>query len=93
MNKMNWLDHLIHDRNKQAFPILTYPASQLLCITVKELVTNANWQAMGMRLIADRYDMPAVASYMDLSVEDEAFGAHTVYGVDEIPTIIGKLIQ
>ena len=93
MNMLNWLDHLIHDRNKKAFPILSYPAAQLLYITVKELVTNANWQAMGMRLIADRYDMPAVASYMDLSVEAEAFGAHTVYGVDEIPTIIGKLIE
>ena len=48
---------------------------------------------MGMRLIADRYDMCASTSYMDLSVEAEAFGAHTVYGVDEIPTIIGKLIE
>ncbi len=93
MNMMTWLDQIIHERNKKPFPLLTYPAVQLMYIPVKELVTNSAWQAMGMRLIADRYKMPAATSYMDLSVEAEAFGAHTVYGVDEIPTIIGKLID
>lgn len=93
MNMNTWIDQMIHERNKKPFPLLTYPAVQLMFITVKELVENSAWQAMGMRLIADRYDMPASTSYMDLSVEAEAFGAHTVYGVDEIPTIIGKLIN
>lgn len=93
MNMYNWIDQVIHDRNKKPFPLLTYPSVQMMYITVKELVSNSLWQAMGMRLIADQYDMCASTSYMDLSVEAEAFGAHTVYGVDEIPTIIGKLIE
>jgi len=93
MNMTGWLDQLIHNRNKKPMPLLTYPAVQMMFISVKELVNNPNWQAMGMRLIADRYDMPAVVSYMDLSVEAEAFGAHCVYGEEEVPTITGRLIS
>jgi hypothetical protein len=36
-----------------------YPSVQLMYINVEELVHNSRWQALGMRLIADRYNMPA----------------------------------
>ena len=93
MNMNNWVDQMIYDRNKKAFPILAYPSVQLLYVTVKELVSTPAYMAMGMRLIADRYQMPAALSYMDLSVEAEAFGATCVYQADEVPTIIGRLID
>ena len=92
MDMYSWIDRVKYGE-KKPMPILSYPAAQLLFITVKELVESSSYQALGMRLIADRYDMPAALSYMDLSVEAEAFGAHTVYGVDEVPTIIGRLID
>ena len=93
MNMENWINLQIAERNKPAFPLLAYPAAQLLFITVKELVCSAPSMAIGMRLIADRYRMPAAVSFMDLSVEAEAFGATCVYQADEVPTIIGKLIS
>ena len=93
MNMYNWIDQQIYDRNKKAFPILAYPTVQLLFVTVKELVTSSANMAMGMRLMADRYKMPAAVSYMDLSVEAEAFGATCVYQADEVPTIIGRLVD
>lgn len=92
MDMYNWIERVIYGE-KKPFPILAYPAADLLFITVKELVDSSNYQALGMRLIADRYDMPAALAYMDLSVEAEAFGAHCVYSSDEVPTIIGKLID
>ena len=92
MNMYNWIDQIIYTERKKALPILSFPASQYLYVTVRELVANSNHMAIGMRAIADNFDMPAALSYMDLSVEAEAFGAHTVYGADDVPTIIGKLI-
>jgi len=74
-------------------PILAFPAVQHLYITVRELVADSNHQTIGLRLIADNYDMPAIMNYMDLSIEAEVFGAHTVFSADEIPTIIGKLLK
>jgi uroporphyrinogen decarboxylase len=49
--------------------------------------------ALGVRLIADRYDMPFATTYMDLSVEAEAFGATCTYHTDDIPTITGQLVS
>lgn len=93
MNMYNWLSQQIHAEIKKPLPILSFPATQYLYITVRELVADPVHQAVGMRLIADNFDMPAALGYMDLSVEAEAFGAHTVYSSDEVPTIIGKLLK
>ena len=93
MNMYKWIAKMIHTDYKKALPILSFPAVQELFITVRELVASSTYQAMGMRMIADKYDMPAAMSYMDLSVEAEAFGAQTVYAADEVPTIIGSMIS
>ena len=93
MNMYNWIEQQIYTERKKSLPILAFPAVQYLYVTVRELVADSNHQAIGMRLIADNYDMPAALSYMDLSVEAEAFGAHTVYSADEVPTIIGRLLS
>lgn len=93
MNMYKWIERMIYLEERKAFPLLSFPSVQILYVTVKELVTNSNYQALGMKMIADRYDMPAVPSFMDLSVEAEAFGSRTVYQADEVPTIIGKIIE
>ena len=93
MNMYSWMEQLIYSEKKKALPILSFPAVQFLYVTVRELVADSNHQAIGMRLMADKYDMPAALGYMDLSVEAEAFGAHTVYTADEVPTIIGRLLS
>lgn len=92
MNMYNWVEQIIYTEKKKAMPILSFPSVQYLYVTVRELVADSNHQAIGMRLIADNFDMPAALTYMDLSVEAEAFGAYTVFKADEIPTIIGRLI-
>jgi len=91
MNMYNWIEKMIYG-DKKALPVLSFPSVQSLYITVKELVASSAYQAMGMKLIADRYDMPASLTFMDLSVEAEAFGARAVYGTDDVPTITGKLV-
>jgi uroporphyrinogen decarboxylase len=88
MNMYNWVEQTIYTERKKALPILTFPAVQYLYLTVRELVADSNHQAVGMRLIADNFDMPACLSYMDLSVEAEAFGAHTVFKADEVGRLV-----
>ena len=93
MNMYRWIERMIYLDDKKPLPLLSFPSVQLLYVTVKELVDSSTYQALGMKMLADKYDMPAVPSFMDLSVEAEAFGARTVYAVDEIPTIIGRLVD
>ena len=93
MNMYKWLERMVNMDEKKALPILAFPSAQLLTVTVKEMTSSSNAQAMGMKMIADRYDMPAAVGFMDLSVEAEAFGSHTIYAVDEVPTIYGHIVQ
>ncbi|MEE0955304.1 MAG: uroporphyrinogen decarboxylase family protein [Eubacterium sp.] len=93
MNMKEWKEQLIHAGEKKAMPLLSYPSTQLMYINVEHLVRDANYQALGMKLLADRYPMPFASSYMDLSVEAEAFGANCVYSPNNIPTITGKIVE
>ena len=94
MNMYKWLSDTIAERNKKAAPLISYPAAQTLYIPVRELVADSSQMAIGMYLIAEHYPMMAFApSYMDLSVEAEAFGAKTVYSDKDVPTVVGKLIE
>jgi uroporphyrinogen decarboxylase len=93
MNMDSWIREQIATQDKKAMPLLSYPAVQLLFITVGDLVKNPDEMALGVRLMADRYNMPFATTYMDLSVEAEAFGANCVYHQDDIPTITGQLIE
>ena len=93
MNMEKWLSEQIANKDKSALPLLSYPAIQLMFINVDELCYDPNCQAIGMKLLADRYDMCLAGGYMDLSVEAEAFGANCVHKRDEIPTITGRLVE
>ncbi len=91
-NKQIWISNQLKDRSK-TMPILSFPAVQLLGITVKELVTSSDNQAKAMKLITDICPTSASVSMMDLSVEAECFGSTVRFFDWEVPTVIGKIIN
>ena len=88
-----WLDDVRDSSVKKAMPILSFPSVQLLGVSVKELISDSEMQAKGMKLVAERTDSSAAVSLMDLSVEAECFGAEIRVSDEEVPTVIGKLIN
>lgn len=94
MNMYKWVDDVIAAEKKQAFPVLSFPSVQKMGVTVKELTASADLQAQGIKLIADSFPKSAAAvSYMDLSLEAEAFGSTIRYSDDEVPTVIGSIVD
>ena len=94
MNMMKWVDDVIAADKKKAMPVLTFPSVQMMGdITVNDLVRDANLQAKGMEIIAERTDCAAALSYMDLSVEAEAFGSNIRYSDEDVPTVIGSIVN
>ena len=96
MNQRNmklWLEELCKSPRKQALPILSFPCISLLDIPVSRLISDADTQARGMQLIAEKTNAAASVSLMDLSVEAECFGAHVRFSEDEVPTVRGRLIS
>ena len=92
-NMKEWVESLKGTGAKQPIPVLSFPCVSLLGITVRELISDSELQAKGMKLVADRTDAAASVSFMDLSVEAECFGATVVVSDDEVPTVKGRIIN
>ena len=88
-----WCAELYATEKKKALPILSFPSVALLGVSVRELIANSELQAEGMRLIAERTNALASVSFMDLSVEAECFGSTIHFSDDEVPTVVGRIIE
>jgi uroporphyrinogen decarboxylase len=93
MNMKLWTEQMIAAPVKKAMPLLSFPSVQLLKKEVREVVLDSTLQAQGMKLIADLTNACASVSYMDLSVEAEAFGSQIRYANHEVPTVVGHIIE
>lgn len=91
MNK--WVADIKAAARKKAIPVLSFPCISLLNCTVNQLTHDSALQANGMIEVARRCDAGAAVSFMDLSVEAEAFGSTVRNFDDEVPTIIGTIIE
>jgi uroporphyrinogen decarboxylase len=93
MNMKKWFKEQLDAEVKKPMPVLSFPSISLLGVSVVDLISNSDLQAKGMKMIADKCDTAAAVSMMDLSIEAEAFGAEIRVPEDEVPTVIGKLIN
>ena len=87
-----WLLEQRAAKVKKAMPVLSFPCIQLMNISVKDLISNSDTQAKGIKLISDKCDMAASVSLMDLSLEAECFGSEIKVSDDEVPTVVGCIV-
>lgn len=92
-NMMQWVKDQIAAPTKKAVPVLSFPAIQLMGINVKELISDSDLQAKAIKTVADRVDSGASVSLMDLSVEAECFGSEIHVSDDEVPTVLGCIVE
>ena len=88
-----WINELLAAERKKPLPILSFPSVSLLGVSVKELTSSSDLQVKGLLAVANATDACAAVSFMDLSVEAEAFGATICVSDDEVPTVKGRLIS
>ncbi|MCI6926561.1 uroporphyrinogen decarboxylase family protein [Butyricicoccus porcorum] len=94
MNMEQWTKELLEAPVKKAIPVLSFPSIQLLDITVRDLISDSVLQAKGMKAVADRTPKAGGSvSLMDLSVEAECFGAPIRVADDEVPTVVGSVLD
>lgn len=92
-NMKQWVAETLAAPVKKAMPVLSFPAIQMMGISVKELISSSDLQAKGMKLVADRVDAAVAVSLMDLSLEAECFGSTIHVSDDEVPTVIGSVVS
>ncbi len=83
----------IYEQKNKTVPILSFPSTKLLGISVNELIGSSDMQVRGMEEIAKRCCIGASLNMMDLSVEAEAFGAKIRFTDGEIPTVTEGIIS
>lgn len=93
MDMQKWVADLIAAEKKKPLPVVSFPAIQVMGISVKDLIEDAGLQAEAMKIVADRLDTSASVSFMDLSVEAEAFGSEIRVSDEEVPTVVGSIVD
>ena len=93
MNMKIWKENILSSPKKKSLPILSFPCVQLMGINVQQLISDSELQAEGMKKISECTDTLASLSMMDLSVEAEAFGSEIYKSDNEVPTVIGRIIN
>lgn len=93
MNTRSWLEAQVASPVKKAMPVLSFPSVGLLGISVVDLISHSEKQAEGMVRIAERCDTAASVSMMDLSLEADCFGSNIRYSDNEVPTVIGGIVN
>ena len=92
-NMKQWVSGVIASPKKAAIPVLSFPCVSLMNCTVNQLTHSSALQAEGMLRVAERCPTGAAVSFMDLSVEAEAFGATVRNSADEVPTVPAPLLE
>lgn len=74
-------------------PVLSFPVVEKIGCKVGEFVRSADLQSKGLVYLAKNTPVDVVVAPMDLSIEAEAFGATTRFGDDDVPVILGQLVE
>lgn len=92
-NMKDWLRQQLTAEKRRVLPLLSFPSTQLMGVTVRDLISDSSLQAKGMAEIARRCPAAAAVSMMDLSVEAECFGSQICVSDHEVPSVVGAVIE
>jgi len=96
LNMQKWQEKLIDEgkNTKKAFPILSYPILKSIDgFDVKNLAQNVHVHFNVLKEICQNFDMVAITTAMDLSIESEEFGCAVRFSSEEVPSVIEPLIK
>ena len=84
---------MLQKKKRLAIPIMTHPGIELIGSTVRKAVTDGQVHADAICALNEAFPAAAVTAIMDLTVEAEAFGAEIRFSENEIPNVIGRLVN
>lgn len=93
MDMQQWKMDVINNPIKRGMPILSFPVTNLMGISVKDLISDSDMMAKGMKMLADRLPTLAALSMMDLTVETECFGGNIEFFEDMLPNVTNVVVR
>lgn len=93
INMKQWQADVLAAKDIKAVPIMTHPGIELIGNTVKNACCDGEVHAAAVCALAKKYPTHAATVIMDLTTEAEAFGAEVHFTENEVPAIIGHLLD
>ena len=91
-DKASFIGSILGDRRRKVIPIMTSPGAALAGIPLREAFGDGTRAFACIRALAEAVPADAQVTFMDLSVEAEAFGAAIAFSDHENPTIARPLV-
>lgn len=91
MNMKQWLADARKMAKKKPMPVLSYPASARLGISIASMTENARVQADTMLYLMRELDMPMAITSMDLALEASCFGAPVSH--EGVPAVSSMILE
>ncbi len=92
MDMQEWIESIIASEIRQAFPLMPAAGLSLTGMSFSDIVGDGAKQAECLVALAAKYPSAAAITFMDLSVEAEAFGSEIIMLGNELPTVQGKIV-
>lgn len=93
MNVDKWINDILVARERCTIPIMTHPGIEMTGATIKEVVQNGKAHALAIYELSKKYPSKAATVIMDLTVEAEAFGSAIAFPENDMPHILGSLVD
>ena len=93
INMTQWMTSLIQQKKVAAIPVMTHPGIEIIGKSVLDAVTNGCVHYEAIKALTERYPSDAVTVIMDLTVEAEAFGAEIAFADNEVPAVVGHMLD
>jgi len=93
INMKSWVSQQINNNKRIAIPIMTHPGIEMLGKKVKDAVQDGEVHAQAIKKLAETYSSAATTVIMDLTLEAEAFGCQIEFQENEMPHILGRLLN
>ncbi len=92
-NMKEWAQEIINQKQVVTNPVMTHPGIEMIGKSVRDAVKDGVVQYDAIKALADKYPTAAASVIMDLTVEAEAFGAQIVFPQNEVPSVMGRLLN
>ncbi|MCM1051930.1 MAG: uroporphyrinogen decarboxylase family protein [Paenibacillus sp.] len=88
-----WMQEIIDRKDVVAIPVMTHPGIEITGDTVLKAVSDGVAHCNAIVALANKYPTAAATVIMDLTVEAEAFGAEISFTENEVPAVIGHMLN
>ncbi len=93
MNINQWKKEIIKDPLRHTLPIMTHPGIEMIECSVRDAVQDGKVHALAIKALSERFPSKATTVIMDLTVEAEAFGSKIEFPQNDMPHILGRLVD